>query len=87
MVTFHGAVEWALDYILLGDVIWLPTETQLRELLERYLTPDNQSRLQLYKTGDGYVCEVEFEATLMQFESFGAEEAYAKALRYFLEKA
>ena len=27
-ITFNGAVEWSLDSILHGEVVWLPTEAQ-----------------------------------------------------------
>ncbi len=30
IVTFHGAAEWALDYMMIADIIWLPTEAHLR---------------------------------------------------------
>ena len=33
VVTFHGSAEWALDYILTTEVVWLPTESQLRGVL------------------------------------------------------
>src|SRR5690348_3681442 len=29
-ITFHGSSEWALDDVVLAEVIWLPSETQLR---------------------------------------------------------
>ena len=32
-LTFNGAAEWALDYILQSDAIWVPTEEQLRKLI------------------------------------------------------
>ena len=32
-ITFNGAVEWSLDYILTQDVVWLPSEDQLRTML------------------------------------------------------
>ena len=28
MVTFHGTPEWALDYVYLGEAVWLPDEGQ-----------------------------------------------------------
>ena len=31
-ITFHGSIEWALDYVLLSEAVWLPTETQMRAL-------------------------------------------------------
>ncbi len=37
ILTFNGAVEWALDAIRQQEVVWLPTEGQLRERLgERF---------------------------------------------------
>ena len=37
-MRFHGTVEWALDSIARDEVIWLPREEQLRDLLgERFL--------------------------------------------------
>jgi hypothetical protein len=32
-ITFNGAVEWSLDYILQQDVVWVPSEDQIREAL------------------------------------------------------
>lgn len=32
-IAFEGAVEWSLDYILTQDVVWMPSETQAREML------------------------------------------------------
>ena len=34
VVTFNGASEWALDYVTIRDVVWLPREEQLRAALE-----------------------------------------------------
>ena len=44
MVTFHGTPEWALDYVYLGEAVWLPDEGQLRELLHQSLTSEDASR-------------------------------------------
>ncbi len=32
-ITFNGSVEWSLDYILSHDVVWVPSEEQLRQRL------------------------------------------------------
>lgn len=38
---FNGTVEWALDSVEAGDVVWLPREDQLRALLgRRFLSMD-----------------------------------------------
>jgi len=33
LLRFHGTTEWALDYVLLSQVLWLPREDQLRGAL------------------------------------------------------
>ena len=39
LVRFNGTTEWALDSIPAGEVLWLPWEHQLRELLgERFVS-------------------------------------------------
>ena len=48
-ITFNGAVEWSLDYILQQDVVWVPSEDQIREALgEAFST--------LERTNGRYVC-------------------------------
>src|SRR4028118_172903 len=37
MIAFHGSTEWALDHVVVEEVVWLPTETQLRLLLDQRL--------------------------------------------------
>lgn len=84
-VTFHGTPEWALDDILVSEVIWLPNEAQLRELLEMRLVTESQPAFKLMNTADGYLCEIKFQGQAMQFEAFGASDAYGLALLHCLE--
>ena len=83
-VTFHGAVEWALDHIVVAELIWLPTETQLRELLEQELIGEPQPALTLVSIPDGYRCEIHFGGKTQVFEGFGVSEVYAQALLHVL---
>ncbi len=85
-VTFHGAVEWALDHMLIADLVWLPTETQLREQLEQRLVGEPEPVLQLSSAADGYRCEIHFRGERLDFEAFGASEAYALALLHLLRQ-
>lgn len=85
-VTFHGTAEWALDHVLIADLVWLPTETQLRELLEQRLLGESEPVLQLTSTEDGYGCEINWRGERLLFEAFGAAEAYAKALLHILHQ-
>ena len=84
-ITFHGTPEWALDHVVVSEAVWLPTETQLREILEFRLVTERQPAIRLSSVSDGYWCEIQFQERLVIFESFGAAEAYGTALLYVLE--
>jgi hypothetical protein len=86
-VHFHGALEWALDYILISELVWLPTETQLRELLEQQLVGEPEPALKLVSTTDGYHCEIHFQGETLEFDAFGVSETYGLALLHILESA
>lgn len=79
-ITFHGSVEWALDHVWLGEVIWLPREEQLRELLEDRLLGETQPALTLETSRYGYRCTMAWRGEVLAFEAFEASEAYATAL-------
>jgi hypothetical protein len=82
--TFHGSVEWALDHIVVEELVWLPTEEQLRDELERRLIPVSGAEMKLTSTPDGYVCEFQVGGRWLHFEGFDASETYASALLYLL---
>lgn len=84
VVTFHGVVEWALDYLLTSEVIWLPREEQLRMALSRHLSNQEQPGLSLLSANRGYTCEIKFKGKLLSFNASEASEAYAAALLYLL---
>lgn len=72
-ISFNGAVEWALDSIMQSEVVWLPSESQLRNRLGstfRYLRSD----------GEGYSCGVEFDGEPHVFTASHPADAYALAL-------
>ena len=79
-VLFHGTVEWALDHIWLGEVVWMPREDQLRELLEERLAGEGAAALLLATTQIGYRCDIRRSRQVLSFEAFDAAEAYAAAL-------
>jgi hypothetical protein len=85
-VTFHGILEWALDHVWVTELIWLPTEAQLREQLEQRLVGESEPALALISTADGYRCEIQFEGKFLAFEAFGASDAYALALLYLMQQ-
>ena len=83
-ITFHGAIEWALDYVLMTEAVWLPTETQLRELLARAIGED--APLRLDRVQAGYLLQVGVGADVLEFDAPGAEDAYGRALLRILEQ-
>ncbi len=84
VVTFHGTAEWALDYILTSEAIWLPTEEQLRIKLMHYLLSEKQPALSLVSHPEGYDCQIQFQDGTQTFSASQASEAYAAALLYVL---
>ncbi|HEU4322521.1 MAG TPA: hypothetical protein VFS21_05155 [Roseiflexaceae bacterium] len=83
VVTFHGSTEWALDYVFLSEVIWLPNEAQLREALAQQLGPD--APLRLDRTAQGYRCTFAHGEELREAVAPDAASAYALALLELLE--
>ncbi|GAB4498556.1 MAG: hypothetical protein OHK0052_12100 [Anaerolineales bacterium] len=87
VVTFNGSAEWALDYVTLTDVIWLPSEGQLRHLIETRLFSMPQAELRLQGTSaGGYTCILAEADDTRQFHAVSASEAYAQALLYLLKR-
>ncbi|MCB0076622.1 MAG: hypothetical protein KDD73_04295 [Anaerolineales bacterium] len=89
LITFHGALEWALDYVLVEEAIWRPTEAQVRELVERRLRMmDAHGALLLRYTIDGYDCVI-YSRGEEQFatQALSAADAYGQVLNYLLGEA
>ena len=82
-ITFHGSIEWALDYVVLSEAVWLPTETQLRTALAQAI--GDEAPLRLDRTQAGYRLQIALDADLPEFEAKDAEDAYALALLHVLE--
>lgn len=86
MITFNGAVEWSLDYILISDVVWMPTEGQLRQALELSLLKELQPAVVLDCLVDRYRCRIRYQGMSHEFNGEGACDAYGLALLYVLER-
>jgi hypothetical protein len=84
-VAFLASAEWALDYVLLGEVVWLPTEAQLREALAAHIALE--AGLTLSRRVSGYECTVEINGADQAFTGPDAETAYALALLALLPQS
>lgn len=83
-LTFSGAMEWALDYVLTMEVVWLPTEAQLRQQLIARSQPDEMTMT--YNAG-GYELMLSEEGYREHFSADTAEEVYGQALLAVLQRA
>lgn len=72
-IAFNGAVEWALDSIMQSEVVWLPSESQLRDRLGNTFRELRQGDQQ-------FVCSVRFEGTEHEYRAASPADAYGKAL-------
>lgn len=72
-ITFNGAVEWSLDYILQQDVVWMPTEGQLRHALGEAL------RSLEFRHGE-WACAVSRSGSVERHVAATAPDAYGFAL-------
>jgi hypothetical protein len=84
-LTFNGAVEWSLDYIMTAEVVWVPTESQLREMLQERLLAEEQPAVQLLSSISGYHCQITYEGELQEFEAATASDAYGQALLFLVQ--
>jgi hypothetical protein len=73
LIAFNGTVEWALDSIMQREVIWLPSEGQLRGLLgDRFIA--------LERTATGLKCVVDMDGHRMEYTDANAANAYGRAV-------
>ncbi len=84
VVAFQGASEWALDYLVTSEAVWLPTETQLRQTVEEILLESGHQSLALNWALTGYRCTFSYDKQEFSFQGAQADEAYGKALLHLL---
>lgn len=81
--TFNGAVEWALDYVLQTEAVWLPTEAQLRQQLQTWLGATAALTLHWAWKEKGeelYSCTALVCGRVYNVQAAQADEAYARLL-------
>ncbi len=83
-VVFHGTSEWAMDYLLTHEAVWLPTESQLRQQLEEELAVRNGRFQQLTRVAEGYSCDLTLTDNTLNFSAHSASDAYGEALLHLL---
>jgi hypothetical protein len=86
MIIFNGAVEWSLDYITIAEAVWMPTETQLRKLLQQRLLGRTVPSISLESTEQHYTCSLSYSNKPLAFEAKSASDAYARALLFMIKE-
>jgi hypothetical protein len=78
VIGFNGTTEWALDSVDSGQAVWLPRESQLRELLAGTFRG-------LDRTEDGWSVRTSVNGADHITHDRDAEQAYALALLDLLD--
>lgn len=84
-ITFNGAMEWSLDYILKSDVVWMPTEEQLRQAILAQIVGHDRPKVLLSDAAEGICCQIKVKGEMHRFTAREASDAYAQALLFLLE--
>jgi hypothetical protein len=77
VMAFNGTTEWALDTVVQGEVVWLPSEARLREAL-------GPAFIALAPAPDGFRCTVEVSGAPVDHLQPTAAEAYGRAVLHLL---
>lgn len=75
VLGFNGTVEWALDSVEQEAALWLPSETQLREMLGRAF-------VSMTRPAQGYEVAVDVAGSRTTIRAAQPEEAYGRALLF-----
>lgn len=84
VITFHGTAEWALDYIVTTEVVWMPTEGQLRQELEGLLQDEVEKELRLWWENGRYHTQIRYQNETLTFDANTASDAYGTTILYLL---
>jgi hypothetical protein len=87
IVSFQGAAEWALDYIVTTEIVWIPSERQLRHRLEAALLEGGRPELHLSLGLNGCRLECVYGGQPIVLEGADPEQLYAQALLQILRMA
>lgn len=71
--AFNGTTEWALDSIEQREVVWLPSEDQLRSML-------GETFVALESTPGGFIARIRRDGSEERHIDIDAESVYARAV-------
>ncbi len=79
LFRFNGTTEWALDSVATEDALWLPSESQLREMLRATFRS-------LRRLSDTYEVEISVGGSTLVFDHPAPADAYALAVLELLRR-
>lgn len=79
ILAFNGTTEWALDSVATEEALWLPSESQLRELLRATFRS-------LRRLSDTYEVEISVAGASLVFDHPEPADAYALAVLELLRR-
>jgi len=79
ILAFNGTTEWALDSVATEDALWLPSESQLRDLLRTTFRS-------LRRLSDTYEVEIVVGGAPLVFDHPAPADAYALAVLELLRR-
>ncbi len=78
-LAFNGTTEWALDSVGLDETLWLPAESQLRELL-------GEAFHRLERAGSGWRVELRIDCAPITFSDEACVQALGRAALHVLTR-
>jgi hypothetical protein len=85
VVAFQGASEWALDYLVTSEAVWIPNDDQLRQNILERLPAGEDTMLGLNCTPSGCTCRLPHQGKSLDFPGETAGQSYGLALLHLLE--
>jgi hypothetical protein len=85
VVAFQGASEWALDYLVTSEAVWMPSEEQLRQNILEKLNAGEETVLGLDCTPARCTCRLYYKGQKLEFQGENAGQSYGLALLHILE--
>jgi hypothetical protein len=85
VVAFQGASEWALDYLVTSEAVWIPSDDQLRQHILERLPAGEGTAIRLDCTPGGCICRLQFQQKNLDFRGEDAGQSYGLALLHILE--
>jgi hypothetical protein len=87
IVSFQGAAEWAMDYMVATETVWIPSEGQLRQRLQAALLEGGRPEIHLSAGLNRSRLDCTYRGRPISLDGPDLEQLYAQALLLILHTA